>query len=199
MCWVLSVAGIDAYVLQPIDQSDYTLLLEALRPSPRPSDIDVVIGLRGPIAPAEMCNGLMVPVALITHMYSFDADDLLGAIPRPKGAPDKEFGTAARELFDRIMQMTDNAGSTDEHRALNYLAVRYPAIYAKVAEQFGRDFTLASVGARPSGLSATRSIVDVIFSFRSRANDFAELFFVRVDVTEEFPFMVKKLSPYLER
>ena len=34
------------------------------------------------------------------------------------------------------MQMTDNAGATDEHRALNYLAMRYPAIYAKAAEQF---------------------------------------------------------------
>jgi hypothetical protein len=28
------------------------------------------------------------------------------------------------------MQLTDNAGATDEHRALNYLAMRYPAIYA---------------------------------------------------------------------
>ena len=37
--------------------------------------------------------------------------------------------------------MTDNAGATDEHRALNYLAVRYPAIYAKAAEAFaGRLF-----------------------------------------------------------
>ncbi len=30
--------------------------------------------------------------------------------------------------------MTDNAGATDEHRALNYLAMGYPAIYARAAE-----------------------------------------------------------------
>ena len=29
--------------------------------------------------------------------------------------------------------------------------------------------------------------------------DFTEKFFVRVDVTEEFPFLVTKLSPYHDR
>jgi hypothetical protein len=32
------------------------------------------------------------------------------------------------------------AGATDEHHALNYLAMRYAAIDAKAAEGFGRDF-----------------------------------------------------------
>ena len=29
---------------------------------------------------------------------------------------DKQFEAAASEVFDRIAQMTDNAGATDEHR-----------------------------------------------------------------------------------
>jgi hypothetical protein len=29
--------------------------------------------------------------------------------------------------------------------------------------------------------------------------DFLEKFFVRVDVTEEFPFLVTKMSPYYDR
>jgi len=36
--------------------------------------------------------------------------------------------------------MAGNAGNTDEHRALNYLAMRYQGIYAKTAEQFVRIF-----------------------------------------------------------
>ena len=99
----------------------------------------------------------------------------------------------------RIMQMADNAGATDEHRALNYLAVRYPAIYAKAAEEFARDFSLTAVEVRPSPLSGTRRIVEVIFSYTNRNTDFTEKFFVRVDVTEEFPFLVTKLSPYYDR
>jgi hypothetical protein len=48
-------------------------------------------------------------------------------------------------------------------------------------------------------LSATRKIVEVIFSYTNRNTDFTEKFFVRVDVTEEFPFLVTKLSPYYDR
>jgi hypothetical protein len=96
------------------------------------------------------------------------------------------------------MQMTDNAGATDEHRALNYLAMRYPAIYARAAESFAHDFALSGVDVRPSALSGTRKIVDVIFSSTNRNTDFTEKHFVRVDVTDEFPYLVTKLSPYYD-
>jgi hypothetical protein len=97
------------------------------------------------------------------------------------------------------MQMTDNLGAIDEHRALNYLAMRYPAIYATSAEQFARDFSLTGVETRPSPLSSTRNIVEVILSYTNRNTDFVEKFFARVDVTEQFPFLVTKLSPYYDR
>jgi len=42
-------------------------------------------------------------------------------------------------------------------------------------------------------------VVDVIFTYTNRNTDVDERFFVRVDVTEEFPFMVTKLSPYYDR
>ena len=97
------------------------------------------------------------------------------------------------------MQMTDNAGTTDEHRVLNYLAMRYPAIYAKAAEEFAHDFSLTGVEVRPSPLSSTRNIVDVIFAYTNRNTDFTEKFCVCCDVTEEFPFLVNKMSPYYDQ
>jgi hypothetical protein len=99
----------------------------------------------------------------------------------------------------RLIQVTDNAGEADEHRALNYLAVRYPAIYAKAAEQFDRDFSLTAVDVRSSALSSARRIAEVIFSYTNRTTDFTEKVFARVDVTDEFPFLVTKLSPYYDR
>src|SRR5262249_53334436 len=153
----------------------------------------------GPVAPPEMCNGLMVPIVVFDQIYSFDRDALFKAIPKPEKATDAQFGPAAEELFNRIMQLTDNAGATDEHRALNYLAMRYPAIYRKAAEQFGQDFSLTGVEARASPLSSTRNIIDIIFSYTNRNTDFTQKFFVRCDVTEEFPFLVTKLSPYYDR
>ena len=202
LCWVLTIQGLETYLLQPRDPADFGLLVAAIRPEPSPNDIDVVIGMRGPIAPLEMCNGLMVPIVAFDQIYSFDRDALIAAIPKPK-KPEKttaaKYRPVAEELFDRIMQLTDNCGNTDEHRALNYLAMRYPAIYTRAAEEFARDFSLTGVEVRPSPLSGTRNIVEVIFSYTDRKTDFTEKFCVRCDVTEEFPFLVTKLSPYFDR
>lgn len=41
-------------------------------------------------------------------------------------------------------------------------------------------------------------ILDVIFSYSHRQTDVTEKHFVRVDVTEQFPFLVTKLSPYYD-
>jgi len=199
LCWVLSIQGLETYLLLPRDPADIDLLVEAIRPGPSPSDIDVVIGMRGPIAPPEMCNGLMVPIVAFDQIYSFDRDTHIKAIPKPEKTTAEQFGPAAEELFNRIMQLTDNAGATDEHRALNYLAMRYPTIYARAAHAFALDFSLTGVEVRPSRLSSTRKIVDVVFVYTNRNTDFTEKFFVRVDVTEEFPFLVSKLSPYYDR
>ena len=41
----------------------------------------VVVGVRGPIAPPEMCNGLMMPIVAFDQIYSFDRDALIKALP----------------------------------------------------------------------------------------------------------------------
>src|SRR5260370_21206068 len=199
LCWVMTIEGLETSILVPRDPADFDLLVEALRATPSPLDLDCVIGVRGPIAPPEMCNGLMVPTVIFDQIYSFDRDALIKAIPRPEKTKADEFAPAAEELFDRIMQMTDNAGATDEHRAMNYLAVRYQAIYASAAQAFARNASLTGVNVAPSPLSSTRNVVDVIFSYTNRNTDVTEKFFVRVDVTEEFPFLVTKWSPYYDR
>jgi hypothetical protein len=132
MCWVLTVQGLETYLLQPREPADLDLLIGAIEPHDSPW-ISLVSGVRGPVAPPDYCNGLMIPIVIFDQIYNFSRDALIDAIPRPDETPAEQFGAASRELFDRIMQMTDNAGATDEHRALNYLAVRYPAIYAKAA------------------------------------------------------------------
>jgi hypothetical protein len=198
MCWVLTIQGLETYILQPRDLADIDLLIAAIEPHDSPW-ISTIIGLRGPIAPPDYCNGLMVPIVLFDQIYMFSRDALIGAIPRPEQIQARQFGAASRELFDRLIQMTDNAGAADEHRALNYLAVRYPAIYARAAQSFAEGYSLSAVDVRSSPLSGTRRILDVIFSQTNRSTDYTEKHFVRVDVTEEFPFLVTKLSPYYDR
>jgi hypothetical protein len=199
LCWVMMIGGLETYILVPRDPTDSNLLVETLRPNPRPGDVDLVVGMRGPLAAPEMCNGLIVPIIAFDQLYSFDRDSLIASIPRPEAIPAERFAEAAAEVFDRIMQMTDNAGATDEHRALNYLSVRYPAIYAAVADAHGRNLSLTAVDVRPSTLAGVRNIVDVIFSFTNRATDVVEKQFLRVDTTEKFLFMVTPLRFYYDR
>jgi cyclic patellamide precursor peptide PatG len=199
MAWVLSIEGLETYILVPRDPASLDLLVEALRPTPRADDLDVVIGSLGPVAPPDMANGLTVPIAIFEQIYSFDVDALVGAMPRPPRTSQERFAPAAEELLGRVLQMADNAGALDEHRALNYLAVRYPAVYAKTAEAYAGNAALTAIRARPSRLSGARNIVDVIFTFTNRETDIVDAWFVRVDVTEMFPFLVTKLSPYYDR
>jgi hypothetical protein len=199
LCWVLTIEGMDTYILSPRDPADFSLLAESLRPNPQPTDLDVVIGSLGSIAPPQLCNGLLVPIVVFDQIYSFDRKTLIEAIPKPSKKPANDFKPVAEELLDRILQMADNAGSTAEHRALNYLAVRYSAIYTAVGDAFHRNAAFTSVEVRPSPLGGIRNVVDVIFAFTDRNTDVIEKQYVTVDVTERFPFLVRKLSPYFDR
>jgi hypothetical protein len=199
LCWVMTIEGLETYILHPRDPLELDLLVNAVRASPRGTDVDVVIGVRGPIAPPSLCNGLALPIVIFDQIYSFDVDTFIDSVPRPKNISSDRFRPTAEELFQRIMQLTDNAGATDEHRAVNYLAVRYPSIYAQTAEAHAANASLTSVEVRPSRLSGVRNIVDVVFSYSDRQTTVTERYFVRVDVTEEFPFLVTRLSPFYER
>ena len=48
LCWVLTIEGLDTYILHPRDPADFDLLVEAIRPTPRLTDVDCVVGVRGP-------------------------------------------------------------------------------------------------------------------------------------------------------
>jgi hypothetical protein len=179
-----------------------------------------VIGLRGPIASPAICNGLMIPVLAFDQVYSFDADtfinEISGAIQsaqvsgkpgqtkggkRSKSGEDgvADLAATAEELFNRIVQVADNSGASDEHRALNYLATRYIEIYRLASERYRENFSLTGVKAQASRLSGIRKIVTVTFTFSPRAGMTngvygVEQYFVRVDVSEEFPFLVSPLQ-----
>ena len=201
LCWVFSIEGLETYLLFPRDTADLDLLIESIRPEPNPTDIDVVVGMRGRIAPPDLCNGLSIPIVMFDQIYSFDRGSLISSIPVPKNmeTPQGKFHSIAASIFDRIMQMADNSGAAPEHIALNYLAVRYPPMYVLAAEKLAENATLSSFEVRPSPLNSARNILDVVFSFTNRSTDVMEKFFVRVDVTEKFPFIVTKLAPYFER
>ena len=99
--WVLTIQGLETYIVRPRDPSDFDRLVEAIRLQPNPTNIDVLIGMRGPIAPPELCNGLIVPIVVFDQVYSFDREGLIKAVPRPENMSDEQFaagrGRAVRQ------------------------------------------------------------------------------------------------------
>lgn len=199
LCWVLHIENLETYLLVVQDPLDIDRLAQALRPNPDFGDIDVIIGRRGPIASPQMCNGLMLPIVIVDQIYSFDKNELLRSIPRKEGMDEGQFKNTSSEIFTHIIQIADNAGATDEHRALNYLAVRYDEIYNRTQLMQDDDYSFTGVEVRQSRLSGSRKVVDVIFNYENRNNRAIQKWFVRVDVTEEFPFLVSPMQQYFER
>jgi hypothetical protein len=200
ICYVLNIEGLETYLLFPTDPLDIDKLSAALKPAPAGMmDSDVIIGRRGSIASPDACNGLMVPIVMVDQIYSFDRDTLMKAIPKRKGENEDQIKKTSNALLDHILQIADNAGSTDEHRAINYLAVRYDEIYHRTQLMQDENYSFTGIDVRPSRLSGTRKIVDVIFSYQNRSNLATQQWFVRVDVTEEFPFLVSPMKEYFER
>jgi hypothetical protein len=197
LSWILTMEGVPIYILLPTGPEDLDILLDAIRPPACPLDRQVVVGRKGPVAPPEMC-GLEVPIVLIDQLYSIECSNFVKSI-RPESVSDEKFKAATAEMFRRMMQMADNIGSTDKHRALNYLTMRYPAIYSLAAEELERNFPLTSVEVLPSRLSDSRKIISVVFSFTNGETGIIEKYFVRVDVTAEFPFIVTNMAPYYYR
>ncbi|MFE5536464.1 hypothetical protein [Streptomyces sp. NPDC056492] len=198
LCYVLSIQGLDTYVLVPRDPDDFALLAEAVRPSHQADAIDVVIGVRDGLARPGHCGGLQLPVVTIDQLYSAGISYLVQAIERPASMDAEQFDKAAGDLLTTVLNVSGNVGASDEHRALTYLMVRYPTIYRKTFAQSMDAFSLTSIDVRRSNLSGARQIMDVVFTYSSRKTDEVEKYFVPVDVTNEFPFPTAPLGAFYD-
>jgi hypothetical protein len=205
VCWVFRISGMETYLLHPRDPADFALLIEAVREYPSPTDMDLVIGWLG--RSHATCGVYTLPVVAFDQLYSFDRASLLNSIPRQAAEGGKKteqetdaaFNRTAAEVLDRTALMIDNAGATDAHRALNYLAVRYDGIYQRTAQAHRENKRLDDISVEPAPVSSTRKILDVILTYADRATDVPDRYFVRVDVEEEFPFLVGPLTQYYRR
>jgi hypothetical protein len=195
----LTIEGLETYILVPSDPLDIDSLAEAIRPNPGVEDINVIIGRRGPIAPREMCNGLMLPIVIVDQIYSFDRDTLMKSIRKQKGTKEDQFRKTSDAIFNYIIQIADNAGEIDEHRALNYLAVRYDEIYHRTQLLQDENYSFTGIEVRQSRLSGVEKIVDVVFSYENRTNRAVQKWFCRVGVSGEFPYLVSPMQEYFER
>lgn len=202
--WLLTIEKQQPYALKLREVSDLPYLIECLKRSHQQLDLDLVIGVTDLSWPKINCRGTNLPALVVDQIMPFTANELVSRFPKPKGVKTAEtpkaFENTAHDVFNRIRQMADNVGATDEHRALNYLSIRYEPLYTLVWEMENRGFVFQKFPVIRSRLAGTRKIIDVIFEFQNRNNTFfIEKFFVRVDATSPWPMIATHLQPYLDR
>lgn len=207
-CWVLQVPGpeaagvsgdpsqaVDAYIIRPRSYVELNALTEALMPQPGQIVYVVAIGARGPLAPPEACNGLQLPILIANQIFVFTETDFINNVVASTAIP----AQSVASTFAKFMSVGDNAGATSEHRALNYLVLRYPNLYTIADSMLNGSSganTFASISARRAEVQGTREIVEIVLHFVNRVTQIPTFWACKVDTTGQFPFMVAPLQPF---
>jgi len=196
LSWVLTIDGIDSYVLQPSDPSDLVTLPEAIRPDLRAYGVDAVLGrIVGPAQGDPAHAQAPLPMLIFDQLHSFDADTFARSLREATSVA----GIDPTFVADMLRTLTgiSGPGLTGEHRALNYLVVRYPKLYQLAFEKAQGGLDLRAVQFQQAPATGGRTVVVVLLSFQASVDSRVEKWSVRVDVTDKFPFLRGGLAPHL--
>ena len=195
VCFVLSIGNVPAYIVTPSSQHVLQRMLEAITGEAEPDVFAVMIGRRIGTAPPASCGGLLAPIIICDQIYPSKLEEWIEALgTRVEGAlkaknfERKRFSAVAREVFRRVVQSTENIGAMESHRALNFVLVQHPGLALSVHER--PNSVLDRIETRTVQGTDLRKIIAVILTFVDRATGVPERVFCRVDVTEEWPFLI---------
>jgi hypothetical protein len=212
MAWAFLIEDVGTYMLRPRSDVELGQLIESIKPDPTPGQVqyDVIIGTNEPLAASS--EGL--PTVTVNRLFHFTVTELVQKVPLPpsiqsmpegasKNAAIAQFQLLVSSIFNDMLQLADNTGDADEHRALNYVSLTYPAIYtlsfSLPASVSGGSWTFTGVEVRPSVLGGARRIIDVILRYTDQSAGVVTRYYTSVDVTGQFPFLVTKLQQYFDR
>lgn len=203
LCWVFSAGDADAFVIAPRDDAQTKAIVDSLPRAERADQtLQVVVGAMGPPLPGAACAAATLPTVVVDQQLTFPVSDFLDALAgdeagggkKAPGKADEKFRAAARDLFARLTRRSDNRGVSDEHRAANYLALRYPQLYRLATDAYADEKTLTDVQVRRAQ-GGSRRVVAVRLAFRARRTDMVERYQCLVDVSDRFPFLSSPLAP----
>jgi hypothetical protein len=192
----MSIGNVPAYIVAPSSQHTLRSILEAVGRSADPDAFVALVGRRAGTAGPGQCGGLLAPIVVCDVLSAFRVEEWISGLAarvgpalRAKKTEAGHFTTVAREFFDRVVNSTENIGGLDTHRVLNYVLVQHPGLALSVAER--PKSVLDRVETRPVQGTDLRRVIAIILTFVDWATGVPERLFCRVDVTEEWPFLVE--------
>jgi hypothetical protein len=195
LCYVLSVGSMPAYIVAPTGADVLAAMIDAIRAAGKPDQWVLLVGRRVGNSSPSTCGGLLAPIVACDQLYSFSFVDLLKnlssraepALKSLKMKPD-QFAELCREVFERVVQSTENIGGTDAHRALNFALVQHPGLFISAVQRM-ESSVLDRIETRPMHGPEARRQVALILTFLDRATGVPERLFCVIDVSEEWPFL----------
>jgi len=213
LCWTFNLAGRSPiYILVPSDPMDYDLLIDTLDtpeqygiPINGAQTIDLIVGILGPVSPAGLCGPLILPMVRVDQIQTFRIEDVRTQLrdnwTESLNLDKEKFNETAEELFNRLLDMASNEGSTDEMRAFNYAALRSPTIYTDITKFIVQNnYRLENIIPKPVKVIGNTKLVEIIFYFRTTdTGGFVDMYSLEVDVSGEFPFLASPFIRYFGR
>jgi hypothetical protein len=183
---VLLVQEVETYILVPkYPDTGFKELVEAAS-----YEISAVIGNVGPIASADMCNGLPLPLLYFDVIYNLNKEDFVNQIPVPEGVNEADFRGVGRALFEQVVpQIYLGVGP---NRAFAYLLLSDDSLYRLVAAKQLNNSELKSLTVQQAP-AAARNLVYVMAKFVSRVDRMEEIYFRALDVGGKLVFGVGEL------
>jgi hypothetical protein len=197
MCWVFSGRSADSCTVTPRDDNDLVQLIDLLE-SEEDQVVQALVGSPATGVPPTPCLGAGLPAVWPEQLLSFTMDEFISRMPGLEQGGQASDNLALRsavvgDAFAQLTQRADNRGLSDEHRALNYLALRFPPIYHLAAQARSDGKALIGVDTR-SSRSGDRRLVAIRLIFRHPKTQLTERYHCPVDVTDVFPFLTGPLE-----
>lgn len=211
--WVLSVDEQDTYVIEPhsvVELNEFVNFLKQREQADSNNQtLCVIVGEQLGYTNSGNEEDSILPKVRCKHMFAFNADNQ--AIESKLSESGINTTTKAISDLLRLLNVKQNNGNTDSERAKNFLAFRYPDIYAirtsesvihldtklnTYKEDKEQEF-LRSIDTRIAQSAPGHTLVDVIFHYQRSVSGRQFSYYATVDVSQLFPYLHSPLSDYI--
>jgi hypothetical protein len=197
LCWIFEIGGIESYVVIPANSNQLKAFITVLNQQDKTDPMfDTVVGRLGPMAPPEMCNGRTLPLLMLCRLENQTVTSFVASINKETALDT----TVAENLFNNLIKLTDNNGSSDEHRAVNYLVLTCIDLYRFLGDSLSESvndtqiFPFNGVTAKPIDGNGGRKKIQIVFQYENPKTTAQEYLNCEVDVTDMFPFVAVNIS-----
>ncbi|NER34100.1 MAG: hypothetical protein F6J93_08665 [Oscillatoria sp. SIO1A7] len=202
LCWVLTIAQIDSYILEPTSEAQLLYLIAAIRQVQNPLNQPVItaIGSLGKMAPSGACNGLELPIVSASKLSYVSPNQFIRAIVEELDSSSEE---NALTVVGKLWSLAINPGNTEKYRALNFVLTDYLDVYLESYKLLyptntsDPTYELTGIRTTPALLQGNQKIYNVIFSYQPTSTGVSKEKYCQVDVTTEFPYIVMPFADYI--